>query len=223
MPEALARSDHDFVLSQTVRPRRSAQGRRKPSRFAALAPLLRNPGRTIVGAASAALAVGIVLNALAMQEGRHPAPFFRTADSPLTAVMPAPSAQVPAVLPPVRPAALAAAPAAQPAEPARPARQAPAVVPASAPAPAPASRDAIGDMLRGGGQAPAADANRTVSAGQRALNKLNYGPLKADGLMGAGTRAAVERFERDRKLPVTGEIAGRTARELAAASGLALD
>ena len=221
MPEALARSDHDFVLSQTVRPRRTAQGRRKPSRFAALAPLLRNPGRTIVGAASAALAVGIVLNALAMQEGRHPAPFFRTADSPLTAVLPGSTGQVPAVLPPVRPAALAAAPAAPPAEAARPVRQAPAVVPA--PAPAPASRDAIGDMLRGGGQAPAADANRTVIAGQRALNKLNYGPLKADGLMGAGTRAAVERFERDRKLPVTGEIAGRTARELAAASGLALD
>lgn len=217
MPEALARSDHDFVLSQTVRPRRTAQGRRQPSRFAVLAPLLRNPGRTIVGAASAALAVGIVLNALAMQEGRHPAPFFRTADAPLTAVMPATTGQAPAMLPPVRPAALAAAPAAPSAEAARQSRPVPAQVPA------PASRDAIGDILRGGGQAPAADANRTVVAGQRALNKLNYGPLKADGLMGAGTRAAIERFERDRKLPVTGEIAGRTARELAAASGMALD
>ena len=217
MPEALARSDHDFVLSQTVRPRRTAQGRRQPSRFAVLAPLLRNPGRTIVGAASAALAVGIVLNALAMQEGRHPAPFFRTADAPLTAVMPATTGQAPAMLPPVRPAALAAAPAAPPAEAARQSR------PVPAPVPAPASRDAIGDILRGGGQTPAADANRTVVAGQRALNKLNYGPLKADGLMGAGTRAAIERFERDRKLPFTGEIAGRTARELAAASGMALD
>jgi hypothetical protein len=217
VPEALARSDHDFVLSQTVRPRRAAQSRRQPSRFAVLAPLLRNPGRTIVGAASAALAVGIVLNALAMQEGRHPAPFFRTADAPLTAVMPATTGQAPAMLPPVRPATLAAAPAAPSAEAARQSR------PVPAPVPAPASRDAIGDILRGGGQAPAADANRTVVAGQRALNKLNYGPLKADGLMGAGTRAAIERFERDRKLPVTGEIAGRTARELAAASGMALD
>ncbi len=216
MPEALARSDHDFVLSQTVRHRRTPQGSRQPSRFAVLAPLLRNPGRTIVGAASAALAVGIVLNALAMQEGRHPAPFFRTADAPLTAVMSATTGPAPAMLPPVRPTALAATPAAPAAETPRPSR------PAPAPVPAPASRDAIGDILRGG-QAPAADANRTVVAGQRALNKLNYGPLKADGLMGAGTKAAIERFERDRKLPVTGEIAGRTARELAAASGMALD
>ena len=64
---------------------------------------------------------------------------------------------------------------------------------------------------------------RQVLAAQRALNKLNYGPIKPDGLFGPGTRQAIERFERDRKLPVTGEVSGRTARELAAASGIAMD
>ena len=55
---------------------------------------------------------------------------------------------------------------------------------------------------------------------QKALSKLGYGPLKADGLMGATTRAAIEKFERDRKLPVKGEAAGRTLRELAARAAL---
>lgn len=49
---------------------------------------------------------------------------------------------------------------------------------------------------------------------QRALTKLGYGPLKDDGLMGPGTKAAIEKFERDRKLPVKGEAAGPTLRAL---------
>ena len=58
-----------------------------------------------------------------------------------------------------------------------------------------------------------------VIQAQRALNKLGYGPLKADGLMGPGTRAAIEKFERAAKLPVKGEPAGRTLRELAQKAG----
>ncbi len=64
-----------------------------------------------------------------------------------------------------------------------------------------------------------ADAGEVVLAGQRALAKLGYG-VKADGIMGAGTRQAIERFEQDRRLPVTGEFGARTARELSAASGI---
>jgi peptidoglycan hydrolase-like protein with peptidoglycan-binding domain len=37
--------------------------------------------------------------------------------------------------------------------------------------------------------------------------------------MGPGTRQAIERFERERKLTVTGELGPRTVRELAAAAG----
>lgn len=54
----------------------------------------------------------------------------------------------------------------------------------------------------------------TVIRVQRALAKLGYGPLKDDGLMGPGTKAAIEKFERDRKLPVKGEAAGPTLRAL---------
>ncbi len=62
-----------------------------------------------------------------------------------------------------------------------------------------------------------------MAAGQRALVKLGFGPLKADGLMGPTTRQAIERFERERKIPVTGELGARTVRELAAQSGLPVE
>ncbi len=55
-----------------------------------------------------------------------------------------------------------------------------------------------------------------VTRAQRALSKLGYGPIKADGAMGPATKAAIEKFERDRKLPVTGEAAGRTLKALEA-------
>jgi hypothetical protein len=111
-----------------------------------------------------------------------------------------------------------------------PVRAAPA--PASAvvatPAKPPAMRDTIGDIIRMGGAVPTppayvgrAEAGDLILSGQRALVKLGYG-VKADGIMGAGTRQAIERFEQERNLPVTGEFSGRTARELSAASGIAV-
>lgn len=51
---------------------------------------------------------------------------------------------------------------------------------------------------------------------QKSLSRLGYGPLKPDGLTGAGTRAAIQRFQKDRGLPVDGEVSDRLVRELAA-------
>ena len=95
----LARSDHDFVLNES-RPRRRAS-RSKPDARAAvlLRTLFRNPGRTVLGASSAALAVGIMINAMVLQTGQHPAPFFRSFAEP---ARPAPNAVV-MRLPPARP------------------------------------------------------------------------------------------------------------------------
>ncbi|QFU17107.1 peptidoglycan-binding domain-containing protein [Microvirga thermotolerans] len=90
---------------------------------------------------------------------------------------------------------------------------------------APAVQDSIAEMIRMGGPVPVPPASvgrpesDTVLFAQRALAKLGYG-VKADGLMGSGTRQAIERFERDRHLPVTGELGPRTLRELSAQSGL---
>jgi Putative peptidoglycan binding domain len=210
----LARTDHDFVLGE-VRPSRRGQKRR---RVQWLRSLFRRPGRVVVGATAAAVGVGILVNALALQGGPHPAPLFK------------PAADT------ARSSVLASGPAARPLPPSRPqdisqsaSASASPVAAASAPAvriPAPIPRDPIADMLKGGSNPvpPASiEPNRAVLGAQRALNKLGYGPIKPDGLAGPGTRQAIERFERDRKLPLTGEPSGRTGRDLATASGIPLD
>ena len=62
-----------------------------------------------------------------------------------------------------------------------------------------------------------------VIAVQRALNDFGYGPVKATGVYGVETIAAIQKFERDRKLPVTGQISPRLMRELAALTGRPLE
>ncbi len=85
----------------------------------------------------------------------------------------------------------------------------------------PPTRDQIANLLKASPdrfERPA-----TVAAVQRALSRLGYGPLKDDGQFGPGTRAALDRFERDRKLPSRAENPNRVLRELSQASGIAID
>jgi peptidoglycan hydrolase-like protein with peptidoglycan-binding domain len=87
---------------------------------------------------------------------------------------------------------------------------------ASAPAPAPAAgrNDAIADVL---------SSSRRVMALQRALAQYGYGQLKPTGMVDADTRAAIEKFERERKLPVTGQASDRVVKELVGLTGRPLD
>lgn len=62
-----------------------------------------------------------------------------------------------------------------------------------------------------------------IASAQKALAKLGYGPIAADGIMGAGTRQALEKFEREKNIPVTGAVQGRTAKKLASLSGIAIE
>lgn len=64
---------------------------------------------------------------------------------------------------------------------------------------------------------------RRVMAVQRALSDYGYAQIKPSGIVTAETKAAIERFERDRKLPVTGLVSGRLVRELAAMTGRPLE
>ena len=64
---------------------------------------------------------------------------------------------------------------------------------------------------------------KRVLAIQRALADFGYGQIKPNGNFDADTRAAIEKFERDRRLPVTGEISDRFVRELAAMTGRPLE
>lgn len=203
----------------------------RPIAAALIRLCLRNPGQTMLTAALAAIGVAIVVNALALQTRRHPAPLFAVRQPAAEARPPV----APAMLPPARPADLAGlmAQAARediaPTPPARPTTRpvtaAPAAsdnsTPAAPDAARPAARDSIGQLIRNVGIAE--DDGARVLAAQRALLKLGYGPLKADGIAGTETRRALERFERDRKLPVTGEFGPRVLRELSAASGQPID
>jgi peptidoglycan hydrolase-like protein with peptidoglycan-binding domain len=60
---------------------------------------------------------------------------------------------------------------------------------------------------------------RRVAAVQRALTEYGYGQLKPTGTVGSDTQAAIQKFERERKIPVTGQVSDRLVRELAAVTG----
>jgi peptidoglycan hydrolase-like protein with peptidoglycan-binding domain len=71
---------------------------------------------------------------------------------------------------------------------------------------------------------PSAEASsKRVLALQRALAEYGYGQIKPTGLIDADTKAAIERFERERRLPITGQLSDRVARELASVTGRPLE
>jgi Putative peptidoglycan binding domain len=232
---------------------RSARGAKPIGLGARAAAFARRyPLEIAVSCGLAGTAFAIVWNALALQTARHPAPLFGTKGMKLEQQAPLPPTRpffappdplpamsappiplgpvmpAPATVPPPRPTGRDAigdmirTGTLQPGQ-TRPALQV--VAPRTAPA-----RDAIGDLIRLGEPPPIPpgyvgkpEPTRIVASGQRALARLNYLASKADGVMGPETRQAVERFERDRNMTVTGEFGPRTARELAAESGVPVE
>ena len=65
--------------------------------------------------------------------------------------------------------------------------------------------------------------SRRVAAVQRALTEYGYGQLKPTGTVGSDTQAAIQKFERERKIPVTGQMSDRLVRELVAMIGHPID
>jgi peptidoglycan hydrolase-like protein with peptidoglycan-binding domain len=65
--------------------------------------------------------------------------------------------------------------------------------------------------------------SKRVTAIQRALADFGYGQIKATGQFDPDTKAAIEKFERDHKMPVTGQISDRLVRELGAMTGRPLE
>ncbi|HUI12644.1 MAG TPA: peptidoglycan-binding domain-containing protein [Xanthobacteraceae bacterium] len=60
--------------------------------------------------------------------------------------------------------------------------------------------DPIADLIR---------PSPRIVAVQRALSDFGYGQIEPSGILDESTIAAVEKFERERKLPVTGEVSDR--------------
>jgi len=209
-------------------PRRRASSRTRaqesaPERSFLVRTLMRNPKDVAAGAVAGIAAIAIIANAAFMQAGRHPAPMFSAAfpDMPATSSpLPAAVSAVNGPLPRPRPSeADAHEVKAVEAAPAPVAKAAPAAAPQPnsvprPPAPIQAHADPVGELIV---------STRRISTVQRVLTEFGYGQLKPTGVVGPETRAAIERFERDRKLPVTGQITDRLVRELLAATGRQVD
>ena len=165
----------------------------------------------------------IAVNALFMQSGPHPAPIFTDMKQqqamPSAESVPLPpkkqaTARLPAATLPSAPVPPAPIPNASVKTtgtvPAAPIKATAAPVPPAPIKTAAASRDPIAELLE--------PSNKTVAV-QRALTEYGYGQIKPNGTVGPDTRAAIEKFERERKMPVTGQVSDRLLRELSAMTG----
>ena len=65
--------------------------------------------------------------------------------------------------------------------------------------------------------------DKRLVAIQRALADFGYGPLKPTGVHDAETKAAIERFERARRQPATGQVTEQLVHDLAALTGRPLE
>jgi hypothetical protein len=209
--------------------------------------LLHSPKDTIAGALAFAAVSAIIANALFLQAGRHPAPMFGSLVAiPAAALAPSP-------LPRPRPVEAAAVPVEPKASEFKASEfkaselKAPelkAAEPKTAePKTAEPKTDPLANLLKATSAAPAAPSNiarppapvpvasrhdamagsRRVAAVQRALTEYGYGQLKPTGTVGSDTQAAIQKFERERKIPVTGQMSDRLVRELTAVIGHPID
>ncbi|MBR0798443.1 peptidoglycan-binding protein [Bradyrhizobium jicamae] len=229
-----------------------APRRRRGARAVAIEPeqerglllrmLLHSPKDMVAGVLAASAIIAILTNALFLQAGRHPSPMFGGSVVTLP-----PPAQAAAASSPVMPRPRPAEAVPQPAEPAAIEPPKP-VVPTPEPRPvdarpsdsrsadpmtslvmksaAPAPVTPPSSVLRPPAPIPTASMNpagRRIAAVQRALTEYGYGQLKPSGTIGADTQAAIAKFERTRKLPVTGQMSERLVHELSAMIGHSIE
>jgi hypothetical protein len=192
---------------------------------------LHSPKDVVAGLLAAAAICAIVANAVFLQAGRHPSPMFGS-----VVTLPGPQAAV-SPLPRPRPVELVTDPPAigpveaRGADPknvdsrnADPKNADPMsnLVVRSTGATGPAAANAARPPAPVPSTAQSAGARR-VAAVQRALTQYGYGQLKPTGAVGADTQTAIAKFERDRKLPVTGQMSDRLVKELTAMTGHPID
>jgi hypothetical protein len=175
----------------------------------------------------------IVVNAIFLQSGMHPAPFFANPTSlnstALNSTAPALGNRLaaPNAASVTQPASTASAanPSATRAPdlgaempPPAPARAAP---PARTQASVAHRNDPIGDLIGTGG-APSSTSSvgsSRIIAIQRVLSEFGYGQLRPTGTLDEPTRAAIQKFEAEHQLPITGRLSDRLTTELAAMTG----
>jgi hypothetical protein len=150
----------------------------------------------ILGAIAASLV--IVVNAMFLQSGAHPAPFVANP------TLPKPDAVdvVPKPAPRIVDLNTHATAAPRPPQ------------PVPTPTPSPRRNDPIADLI---------SPSPRILAVQHALSNYGYGQIKPTGLLDDATSQAIEKFERERKMPVTGRMSDRLVNELTAMTGHPLE
>jgi len=214
--------------------------------------LLHSPKDLVAGVLALSAIVAILFNALFLQAGRHPSPMFggsvvtlpppapvAAASSPIPRPRPAEAAArsvEPAAVEPSRPVdvrpvetkpAEARSVESRPAEPkpveAKPVDPMANLVLKSTAAP-PAA--APSNVIRPPAPIPTSHlspAGKRIAAVQRTLTEYGYGQLKPTGTIGSDTQTAIAKFERARKLPVTGQMSDRLVHELSTMIGHSID
>ncbi|SCB12368.1 Putative peptidoglycan binding domain-containing protein [Bradyrhizobium shewense] len=198
--------------------------------------LLHSPKDTLAGLVAVAAIGAIVANALFLQTGRHPAPMFGTVIN-----LPAPSSvALSNPMPRPRPVGADTSPLepratefrAEP-KPAERAAEKPPEKPVEATASTPrAGSDPMTNLVKATTSTPPSamrppapipvpqsPAARRIAGVQRALSEYGYGNLKITGTMSGETQSAIQKFEREHKMQVTGQLSDRLLRELGAAIG----
>jgi peptidoglycan hydrolase-like protein with peptidoglycan-binding domain len=212
--------------------------------------LRRRPRDSMASAVAGLAALAILVNALFLQSGPHPAPIFANLAPPVAAPL----------------TGAAAALAQHKAEPARPRSDMVADIQreltrhgfydgAADGVYGPKTDAAIRDFEQAAGMRPSAEPNDMLLASiarsaikaqpvaiqrndpiaallapnarivavQRALTDFGYGPVKPTGIYDTETRVAIERFEKARRRPVTGQISDLLVRDLATMTGRPLE
>lgn len=185
--------------------------------------LLHSPKDMVAGALAFAALMAIIVNALFLQAGHHPAPMFGSVvmlpEAPPASPLPRPRPVEASVRPEVSP------PESKPAE--------------------PRTGDPLTNLVKATSEAPVATSNvprppaavpvgphnealvnsgsRRVAAVQRALTEYGYGQLKPTGTINADTLAAIQKFERERRMPLSGQVSERLVHELSAMIGHPID
>ena len=256
MRERVLRAGDDFDAGDYAEQRRGSRMR------AVLIWLLRRPVDSLAGMIATGGTLMILVNALFLQSGPHPAPIFANKPAPPPVVSNSLTAADTA-LPRQRPVDLVAEPAAT-----RPRAQLIADIQrelsrrgffdgSTDGVYGPKTDAAIRDFEQAASLRPSAEPNDALlqsiirspvkskpaatparkndpianllavdpklMAVQRALSSYGYGQIKPSGVYDPETRAAIEQFERERKLPITGRMSDRLARELTALTGRPLD
>jgi len=200
--------------------------------------LLHSPKDLVAGVLAFAAVSAIIANALFLQAGHHPSPMFGS-----VVAVPAAGLAPASPLPRPRPVELATKPAdTSPPESklveSKPAELKPVEIkPAEPKAAEPRAADPLANLVKATASTPvmasvprppapiptAAQGARRVAAVQRVLTEYGYGQLKPTGTIGSDTQAAIQKFERERKLPLTGQMSDRLVRELTVMIGHPID